>query len=91
MMITDWGINKQSTEESHFSIYEFNVLTHLPFFFRAVFLFVLAFIGVLYPYNRGALYTSLVVTHTLTSVVAGYTSSSIYNQFVETGWVITVL
>ena len=63
----------------------------MPFVFRAVILFVLAFLGVLYPYNRGALCTSLVVTYALTSVVAGYTASSFYSQFVETGWVIIVL
>ncbi|XP_034688990.1 transmembrane 9 superfamily member 5-like [Vitis riparia] len=58
---------------------------------QAAFLFVLALLGVLYPYNRGALCTSLVVTYTLTSVVAGYTASSFYNQFVETGWKRSVL
>lgn len=49
-------------------------------------LFALAFLGVLYPYNRGALCTSLLVIYTLTSVVAGYTSASFHNQFTETGW-----
>ncbi|KAK9279648.1 hypothetical protein L1049_013328 [Liquidambar formosana] len=52
----------------------------------AFFLFVLTFLGVLYPYNRGALCTSLVVIYTLTSVVAGYTAASFHNQFSETGW-----
>lgn len=50
-------------------------------------LFVLAFLGVLYPYNRGTLFTSLVIIYTLTSAVAGYRSAAFYSQFVETGWV----
>ncbi|KAM7496924.1 hypothetical protein LguiA_021338 [Lonicera macranthoides] len=50
------------------------------------FLFVLAFLGVLYPYCRGALSTSLVVIHTLTFAVAGFSSSSFYSQFAESGW-----
>ncbi|KAA8549864.1 hypothetical protein F0562_001548 [Nyssa sinensis] len=54
-------------------------------------LFVLAFVGVLYPYNRGALCTSLVVIHTLISGVAGYSSASFYSQFSETGWERSVL
>jgi transmembrane 9 superfamily protein 1 len=49
-------------------------------------LFLLAFIGVLYPYNRGALFTSLVWIYTITSVIAGYTAASFHNQFAETGW-----
>ncbi|XP_048234492.1 transmembrane 9 superfamily member 5 isoform X2 [Ricinus communis] len=50
------------------------------------FLFVLAFIGVLYPYNRGALCNSFVFVYSLTSVVGGYTASSFHNKFAETGW-----
>nr|GMD12648.1 transmembrane 9 superfamily member 5 [Ipomoea batatas] len=50
------------------------------------FLFVLSFLGVLYPYNRGALSTSLVIIYTLTSAIAGFTSASFYSKFVETGW-----
>ncbi|KAG8655102.1 hypothetical protein MANES_04G003900v8 [Manihot esculenta] len=50
------------------------------------FLFVLAFVGVLYPYNRGALCTSFVLVYTLTSVVGGYTTAAFHNQFAQTGW-----
>ncbi|KAL6341781.1 hypothetical protein AAG906_038025 [Vitis piasezkii] len=46
---------------------------------QAAFLFVLALLGVLYPYSRGAL------------LVAGYTASSFYNQFLEAGWKRSVL
>ncbi|GAY68272.1 hypothetical protein CUMW_262840 [Citrus unshiu] len=49
-------------------------------------LFVLAFLGILYPYNRGLLSTSLVLLYSLTSVVAGYITSSFHNQFSDAGW-----
>ncbi|PIA59057.1 hypothetical protein AQUCO_00400130v1 [Aquilegia coerulea] len=49
-------------------------------------LFILAFLGVIYPYNRGALYTSLVVIYALTSVIAGYTAASFRTQLAGTGW-----
>lgn len=49
-------------------------------------LFFLVAIGVIYPYNRGVLGTSLVITYTLTSVVAGCSAASFHCQFVETGW-----
>ncbi|XP_040994928.1 transmembrane 9 superfamily member 5-like isoform X2 [Juglans microcarpa x Juglans regia] len=49
-------------------------------------LFLLAFLGVLYPYNRGALFTSLVLIYSLSSVVGGYIAASFHNQFAETGW-----
>ncbi|KAL7202262.1 hypothetical protein ACSBR1_033856 [Camellia fascicularis] len=55
------------------------------------FLFALAFLGILYPYSRGALCTSLVVVYTLTSMVSGYSSASFYTQFSETGWERSVL
>ena len=58
---------------------------HFPF--RVFILFGLAFLGVLYPYNRGALLASLVWIYTITSVIAGYTASSFHNQFAENGWV----
>ncbi|KAG7019323.1 Transmembrane 9 superfamily member 5 [Cucurbita argyrosperma subsp. argyrosperma] len=49
-------------------------------------LFLLAFLGILYPYNRGSLITSIIVIYCLTSVVTGYTSASFHCQFVEIGW-----
>ncbi|CAK7329110.1 unnamed protein product [Dovyalis caffra] len=55
------------------------------------FLFVLAFVGILYPYNRGALFTSFVLLYALTSVVGGYTAASFHNQFSENGWERSVL
>ncbi|KAK9185651.1 hypothetical protein WN943_026009 [Citrus x changshan-huyou] len=49
-------------------------------------LFVLAFLGILYPYNRGLLSTSFLLLYSLTSVVAGYITSSFHNQFSDAGW-----
>ncbi|KAI7727155.1 hypothetical protein M8C21_029990 [Ambrosia artemisiifolia] len=49
-------------------------------------LFMLAFFGVLYPYSRGTISTSLMVFFILTAPVAGYGASSFYSQFFETGW-----
>lgn len=40
-----------------------------------------------YPYNRGALFTALVVIYALTSGIAGYTASSFYHQLEGTNWV----
>ncbi|KAI4368707.1 hypothetical protein MLD38_017234 [Melastoma candidum] len=54
-------------------------------------LFLLAFLNVLYPYKRGTLYTALVLTYSLGSMVGGYTSVSLYCQFAERGWEWTVL
>ncbi|KAL2511092.1 Transmembrane 9 superfamily member 5 [Abeliophyllum distichum] len=54
-------------------------------------LFILAFLGILYPYNRGALSTAIFAVYTLTSAVAGYSSASFYSQFVETGWQRSIL
>ncbi|KAH1067015.1 hypothetical protein J1N35_032002 [Gossypium stocksii] len=54
-------------------------------------LFVLVWLGILYPYNRGTLCTALVILYSLTSVVAGYTTASFHCQFAETGWERSVL
>lgn len=55
---------------------------------RATFIFLLALVGVFYPYNRGALFTALVVIYALTSGIAGYTASSFYCQLEGSNWVI---
>ncbi|MFS7908061.1 putative nonaspanin (TM9SF) [Helianthus anomalus] len=49
-------------------------------------LFLLAFVGVLYPYSRGTISTSLVLFSILTAPIAGYNASSFFGQFFETGW-----
>ena len=56
-------------------------------FCSAIFIFLLALIGVFYPYNRGALFTALVVIYALTSGIAGYSAASMYRQLEGTNWV----
>ncbi|KAJ8566074.1 hypothetical protein K7X08_030551 [Anisodus acutangulus] len=56
-------------------------------FTLTIFIFVLALVSVFYPYNRGALFTTLVVIYALTSGIAGYTASSFYCQLEGTSWV----
>ncbi|KAF3792921.1 Transmembrane 9 superfamily member 2 [Nymphaea thermarum] len=52
----------------------------------AIFIFILSLVGVFYPYNRGALFTALVVIYALTSGIAGYTSTFNYLQLEGTNW-----
>eukprot|EP00243_Klebsormidium_subtile_P001828 TRINITY_DN1341_c0_g1_i1.p1 TRINITY_DN1341_c0_g1~~TRINITY_DN1341_c0_g1_i1.p1 ORF type:complete len:603 (-),score=198.88 TRINITY_DN1341_c0_g1_i1:363-2171(-) len=54
-------------------------------------IFGLALVGVFYPYNRGALFTALVVLYALTSGVAGYVSASYYKQLEGTAWVRNII
>ncbi|PKA66220.1 hypothetical protein AXF42_Ash006917 [Apostasia shenzhenica] len=56
-----------------------------------MFIFLLALVGVFYPYNRGALFTALVVIYALTSGIAGYTASNLYLQFEGANWVRNLL
>jgi len=60
-------------------------------FTLAIFIFMLALVGVFYPYNRGALYTALVVIYALTSGIAGYTAASFYRQLEGSNWVRNLL
>ncbi|KAL9255197.1 Transmembrane 9 superfamily member 3-like protein [Drosera capensis] len=60
-------------------------------FALTVFIFLLALVGVFYPYNRGALFTALVVIYALTSGIAGYTAASFYCQLEGTNWVRNLL
>ncbi|XP_024974344.1 transmembrane 9 superfamily member 3-like isoform X1 [Cynara cardunculus var. scolymus] len=60
-------------------------------FSLALFIFALALVGVFYPYNRGALFTALVVIYALTSGIAGYTAASFYHQLEGTNWVRNLL
>ncbi|XP_048229743.1 transmembrane 9 superfamily member 3 isoform X1 [Ricinus communis] len=60
-------------------------------FALTVFIFMLALVGVFYPYNRGALFTALVVIYALTSGIAGYTATSFYYQLEGTNWVRNLL
>ncbi|XP_050234786.1 transmembrane 9 superfamily member 2-like [Mercurialis annua] len=60
-------------------------------FTLTVFIFILALVGVFYPYNRGALFTALVVIYALTSGIAGYTATSFYCQLEGNNWVRNLL
>ncbi|KAI3895373.1 hypothetical protein MKX03_032586 [Papaver bracteatum] len=60
-------------------------------FALTIFIFILALVGVFYPYNRGALFTALVVIYALTSGIAGYTATSFYCQLEGTNWVRNLL
>ncbi|KAI3450710.1 hypothetical protein Pfo_007375 [Paulownia fortunei] len=54
-------------------------------------LFVLAFLGVFYPYSHGALSSFIFIAYIFTSAVAGYSSTSFCSQYAETGWERSVL
>ncbi|KAK7276189.1 hypothetical protein RIF29_17324 [Crotalaria pallida] len=56
-------------------------------FTLAIFIFMLALVGVFYPYNRGALFTALVVIYALTSGIAGYSAASFYYMIEGKNWV----
>lgn len=50
-----------------------------------------ALLGVFQPYKRGSPLAALLLIYTLTSVIAGYTSTSFYSQLEGTYWVSNVL
>ncbi|XP_074579736.1 transmembrane 9 superfamily member 3-like [Curcuma longa] len=60
-------------------------------FTLTIFIFILALVGVFYPYNRGALFTALVIIYALTSGIAGYAATSFYCQLEGTNWVRNLL
>ncbi|KAI4307693.1 hypothetical protein L6164_030853 [Bauhinia variegata] len=56
-------------------------------FTLSTFIFMLALGGVFYPYNRGALFTALVIIYALTSGIAGYFAASFYYMLEGKNWV----
>lgn len=52
----------------------------LQIFCLSLCIFALALVGVFYPYNRGALFTALIVLYALTACIAGYVATSYYMQ-----------
>ncbi|XP_061348061.1 transmembrane 9 superfamily member 2 [Gastrolobium bilobum] len=56
-------------------------------FTLAIFIFMLSLVGVFYPYNRGALFTALIVIYALTSGIAGYSAVSFYYMIEGKDWV----
>ena len=57
----------------------------------SIFIFGLACVGVFYPYNRGGLYTALIVLYALTAGIAGYVAGSYYKQMDGRAWVRNIL
>ncbi|GAB4814909.1 hypothetical protein N2152v2_001955 [Parachlorella kessleri] len=53
--------------------------------------FGLALVGTFYPYNRGSMFTALIVLYALTAGIAGYVSASYYRQFEGHKWVTNLL
>ena len=51
----------------------------------------LAVVGVFYPYGRGTAYAAFIVIYSLTAVLAGFTSGSMYKKLGGTVWVNNVL
>ncbi|MEW5306091.1 MAG: hypothetical protein WDW36_008585 [Sanguina aurantia] len=60
-------------------------------FYLSFFVFMLALVGVFYPYNRGAMYTALIALYALTACIAGYVSASYYRQMEGELWVRNIL
>ncbi|PNX92767.1 phagocytic receptor 1b-like protein [Trifolium pratense] len=56
-------------------------------FTLVIFIFMLALVGVFYPYNRGAFFTALIVIYALTSGIAGYSAASFYYMIDGKNWV----
>ncbi len=53
---------------------------HVQIFYLSLFVFGLALVGAFYPYNRGALYSAIIVLYALTACIAGYVAASYYKQ-----------
>jgi transmembrane 9 superfamily member 1 len=49
-------------------------------------IFGLALLGTFYPYNRGALFTALIVLYACTAGIAGYTAARLYRQMEGQAW-----
>lgn len=65
--------------------------TGAQIFCLSLFIFALALVGVFYPYNRGALFTALIVLYALTACIAGYIATSYYVQMEGQNWVQNIL
>lgn len=63
----------------------------LQLFTLAIFIFILSCVGVFYPYNRGGLFTALIVLYALTASISGYMAASYYTQMEGTEWVRNIL
>ncbi|KAF3493559.1 hypothetical protein DY000_02057673 [Brassica cretica] len=62
---------------THNSLFAASLGSGTQLFTLTIFIFMLALVGVFYPYNRGALFTALVVIYALTSGIAGGVPSAV--------------
>lgn len=67
------------------------MLYPVQLFTLSFFIFTLACVGAFYPYNRGALFTALIVLYALTASISGYTAASYYTQMEGLQWVRNIL
>eukprot|EP00884_Botryococcus_braunii_P021685 jgi/Botrbrau1/81/Bobra.0022s0071.1 len=65
--------------------------TGTQLFVLAICIFLLACIGTFYPYNRGALYTALIVLYAATAGISGYIASTYYRQMEGKSWVRNIM
>lgn len=63
----------------------------MQIFYLSLFIFGLALVGVFYPYNRGALFTALIMLYAFTACIAGYVGASYYKQMEGELWVRNIL
>jgi hypothetical protein len=80
-----------STESLCFLSFQFRsfapcIGTGTQLFAMVLFVFVLALVGVFYPYNRGALLTACIVLYALTAGIAGYVAANNYRQMGGENW-----
>ena len=64
--------------------------TGTQLFAMVLFVFVLALVGVFYPYNRGALLTACIVLYALTAGIAGYVAANNYRQMGGENWYVSL-
>mmetsp|Transcript_15064 Transcript_15064/g.40711 ORF Transcript_15064/g.40711 Transcript_15064/m.40711 type:complete len:621 (+) Transcript_15064:197-2059(+) len=75
----------------HVNLFCAFVGTGTQIFYLSLFIFGLALVGVFYPYNRGALYSAIIVLYALTACIAGYVAASYYKQMEGQLWVRNIL
>ena len=75
----------------HVSLFCAVIGTGTQLFAMVLFVFVLALVGVFYPYNRGALLTTCIVLYALTAGIAGYVAANNYRLMGGQNWVRNVL
>jgi hypothetical protein len=65
--------------------------TGLQVLVLSFFVFGLSLVGTFYPYNRGSMFTALILLYALTAGTAGYTSASYFKQMEGKRWVRNLL